>query len=85
MATGASRLSLAPAITVTSENQQQPSDPAPPSFSAGDHEMRDYYAAQAASRPPPQQEPYLTPYLGRDARLSQIWSAVSLVANMRAR
>jgi len=57
----------------SSENQQHNPNPAPPSLSAGDHEMRDYYAAQDATRPPPQQEPYLTPYLGRDARLSQIW------------
>lgn len=35
--------------------------------------MRDYYAAQDASRPPSQQEPYLTPYLGLRARLSQTW------------
>ncbi len=56
-----------------SENQQQNHAPEPPFPSAGDHEMRDYYAAQDAPRPPPQQEPYLTPYLGLRARLSQIW------------
>jgi hypothetical protein len=55
------------------ENQQQNSNPAPPSLSAGDHEMRDYYAAQDATRPLPQQEPYPTPYLGLRARLSQTW------------
>ena len=56
-----------------SENQQHIPNPAPPSLSAGDHEMRDYYAAQDAPRPPPPQEPYLTPYLGLRARLSQTW------------
>jgi hypothetical protein len=45
----------------------------PPSLSAGDHEMRDYYANRDASRPTPNQAPYLTPYLGLRARLSQIW------------
>ncbi|EMC95015.1 hypothetical protein BAUCODRAFT_72512 [Baudoinia panamericana UAMH 10762] len=57
----------------SSENQQHNPNPAPPSLSAGDYEMRDYYAAQDASRPPSQQEPYLTPYLGLRARLSQTW------------
>ncbi|KXT03934.1 hypothetical protein AC578_9235 [Pseudocercospora eumusae] len=56
-----------------SENQQQSPNPAPPSLSAGGHESRDYYAAQDASRPPQQNEPYLTPYLGLRARLSQTW------------
>jgi hypothetical protein len=56
-----------------SENQQQPPNPAPPSISAGGHETRDYYAAQDAPRPPSQNEPYLTPYLGLRARLSQTW------------
>ena len=54
--------------------QQQNPIPAPPSLSAGDYEMHDYYAAQDnVPRPPPQQEPYLTPYLGLRARLSQTW------------
>ncbi|KAK4552784.1 plasma membrane fusion protein prm1 [Recurvomyces mirabilis] len=57
----------------SSGSLQQNPNPAPPSLSAGDHERRDYYAAQDASRPPSQQEPYLTPYLGLNARLSQIW------------
>ncbi|KAK4547978.1 hypothetical protein LTR36_010698 [Oleoguttula mirabilis] len=57
----------------SSANLQQNPNPAPPSLSAGDHEMRDYYASQDASRPPLQQEPYLTPYLGLRARLSQTW------------
>lgn len=35
--------------------------------------MRDYYAAQDATRPTSNQEPYLTPYLGLRARLSQVW------------
>ena len=56
-----------------SENQQQIPNPAPPSPSAGAHETRDYYAPQDASRPPSQNEPYLTPYLGLRARLSQTW------------
>jgi len=55
------------------ESQQQNPNPAPPSLSAGDHEMRDYYAAQDAPRPPQQEQPYLTPYLGLRARLSQTW------------
>ncbi|KAH9821390.1 plasma membrane fusion protein prm1-like [Teratosphaeria destructans] len=57
----------------SSENQQQNPNPAPPSLSAGDHEMRDYYATQEPPRPPSQREPYLTPYLGLRARLSQTW------------
>ncbi|SMR42494.1 unnamed protein product [Zymoseptoria tritici ST99CH_1A5] len=57
----------------SSENQQQSPNPAPPSHSAGGHESRDYYAAQAASRPTSLNEPYLTPYLGLGARLSQTW------------
>ncbi|KAI7371416.1 hypothetical protein KC354_g590 [Hortaea werneckii] len=57
-----------------STNRQQTPNPAPPSLSAGDHEMRNYYATQDAPRPPPQnEEPYLTPYLGLRARLSQTW------------
>lgn len=55
------------------ETQQQTLNPAPPSLSAGGHETRDYYAAQNASRPLPPDEPYLTPYLGLRARLSQTW------------
>ncbi|KAF2093235.1 hypothetical protein NA57DRAFT_69334 [Rhizodiscina lignyota] len=55
------------------DTRQQPFPAAPPSLSAGDHEMRDYYAFQNASRPPPNQAPYLTPYLGLRARLSQVW------------
>jgi len=56
-----------------SELRQQPPFPAPPSFSAGGHETRDYYAAQNVPRPHSQDEPYLTPYLGLRARLSQTW------------
>ncbi|KAF2722341.1 hypothetical protein K431DRAFT_319756 [Polychaeton citri CBS 116435] len=55
------------------ESQQQTPNPAPPTLSAGGHEMRGYYAAQDAPRPPLLQEPYLTPYLGLRARLSQTW------------
>lgn len=42
-------------------------------MSAGEHEMRDYYAPQTAPRPTINQTPYLKPYLGLRARLSQIW------------
>jgi archaellum component FlaC len=42
-------------------------------MSAGDHEMRDYYAPQEAPRPTLNQTLYLKPYLGLRARLSQIW------------
>jgi hypothetical protein len=57
----------------SAENQQQTFPTKPPSLSAGDHEMRDYYAPQDISRPTLNQAPYLTPYLGLRARLSQIW------------
>jgi hypothetical protein len=46
----------------------------PPSLSAGDHGMREYYAAaQDTSRPAPYTVPTITPYLGLRARLSQVW------------
>lgn len=45
----------------------------PPSLSAGDHGMRDYYAAQDTSRPASHTAPDITPYLGLRARLSQVW------------
>jgi hypothetical protein len=35
--------------------------------------MRDYYANSSAPQPIPNQTPYLTPYLGLRARLSQVW------------
>ncbi|KAF2256835.1 hypothetical protein BU26DRAFT_30309 [Trematosphaeria pertusa] len=54
-------------------NQQHTFPAVPPSLSAGDHEMRDYYAPQEAPRPTLNQTPYLKPYLGLRARLSQIW------------
>jgi len=54
-------------------NQQQPFPAVPPSLPAGDHEMRDYYAEQDVPRPALNQTPYLTPYLGLRARLSQVW------------
>ncbi|KAH7117036.1 hypothetical protein B0J11DRAFT_442922 [Dendryphion nanum] len=54
-------------------NQQQPFPVVPPSLSAGDHEMRDYYAPHDVPRPTVNHAPYLTPYLGLRARLSQIW------------
>lgn len=54
-------------------NQQQNFPAVPPHMSAGDYEMRDSYAAQDTTRPPPNQTPYPKPYLGLRARLSQIW------------
>lgn len=55
-------------------NQNTSTFPAVPlSLSAGDHEMRDYYAAQDTSRPTPHTAPDITPYLGLRARLSQVW------------
>jgi len=55
------------------DNRQQTFPAIPPSLSAGGHEMRDYYADSSAPRPIPNQSPYLTPYLGLRARLSQVW------------
>jgi hypothetical protein len=55
------------------EDRQQPFPTAPPSLSAGDHETQDYYAPRDTSRPLVNQAPYLTPYLGLRAKLSQIW------------
>jgi hypothetical protein len=40
---------------------------------AGSQDTREFYGNPDASRPPPNQAPYLTPYLGLRARLSQIW------------
>jgi hypothetical protein len=57
----------------SSEYRQQTFPAVPPSSSAGDHEMRDYYAGPFAPRPTLNQAPYLTPYLGLRARLSQVW------------
>jgi hypothetical protein len=57
----------------SAENQQHAFPAAPPSLSAGDHEMRDYYATQDVPRPSSDQTSYLTPYLGLRARLSQVW------------
>ena len=45
----------------------------PPSLSAGDHGMADYYAAQDTQRPAPHSASDITPYLGLRARLSQVW------------
>ncbi|KAL8736462.1 MAG: hypothetical protein Q9166_000254 [cf. Caloplaca sp. 2 TL-2023] len=44
----------------------------PPSLSAGDHGMHNYYA-QDTTREAPHTVPQITPYLGLRARLSQIW------------
>jgi hypothetical protein len=52
-------------------NQQQPFPAVPPSHSAGDHEMQGYYPGQEAPRPAVNQTPYLKPYLGFRARLTQ--------------
>jgi hypothetical protein len=57
----------------SSEYQQQTFPAVPPSFSAGDHEMRDYYAGFPAPQPSRNDSQYLTPYLGLRARLSQVW------------
>ncbi|KAI5197008.1 hypothetical protein E4T39_07499 [Aureobasidium subglaciale] len=57
----------------STENQQHAFPAAPPSLSAGDHEMRNYYATQNVPRPSSDQTSYLTPYLGLRARLSQVW------------
>jgi hypothetical protein len=66
--------SAKPLLTMASvENRQQSFPAVPPSFSAGDHEMRDYYVESTAPKPSPNQAPYLTPYLGLRARLSQVW------------
>ncbi|KAL8856334.1 MAG: hypothetical protein Q9178_007025 [Gyalolechia marmorata] len=45
----------------------------PPSLSAGDDGMNNYYTTQDISRDAPHTVPQITPYLGLRARLSQIW------------
>jgi hypothetical protein len=40
---------------------------------AGGQETREFYGNSNAFRPTPNQAPYLTPYLGLRARLSQVW------------
>ncbi|KAI4177446.1 MAG: hypothetical protein LQ343_000427 [Gyalolechia ehrenbergii] len=45
----------------------------PPSHSAGDHEMPNYYNVQDKTRLAPHTVPEITPYLGLRAKLSQIW------------
>lgn len=52
---------------------QQTFPAVPPSLSAGDHGMRDYYDKQDTQRPAPHSAPEITPYLGLRAQLSQIW------------
>ena len=55
-------------------NQESSTFPAvPPSLSAGDYGMQDYYAAQDTQRPTAHTLPDITPYLGLRARLSQVW------------
>ena len=62
---------------MTSTGNQHPATfPAvPPSLSAGDHGMRDYYttAQDDAQRPTPNTVQNITPYLGLRSRLSQVW------------
>ncbi|KAI9772815.1 MAG: plasma membrane fusion protein prm1 [Candelina submexicana] len=58
----------------SARNQPPSAFPAvPPSLSAGDHEMRDYYATQNPPRAVPHTAPEFTPYLGLRGRLSQVW------------
>lgn len=47
-----------------------PYPPVPPTLSAGNYEMQDYYADKHAPVPT---DPQFTPYLGLRARLSQVW------------
>ena len=57
-----------------SGNQHPPPFPAvPPSLSAGDHGMQDYFFYLVTPRPAPHSLTEITPYLGLRARLSQIW------------
>lgn len=44
-----------------------------PSMPAGSHEMRDYFSSQDPPRSTPHTTPSVTPYLGLQARLSQVW------------
>ncbi|KAL8829808.1 MAG: hypothetical protein Q9170_006010 [Blastenia crenularia] len=46
---------------------------APPSHSAGEYEMPNYYNAQDTTRLAPNTAQEITPYLGLRAKLSQIW------------
>ncbi|KAF2228213.1 hypothetical protein BDZ85DRAFT_13200 [Elsinoe ampelina] len=57
----------------SAQNQQQSFPIAPPTSSAGGHEMRDYYAARDVPRPFFLPSSQTTPYLGLRARLSQVW------------
>ena len=45
----------------------------PPSLSAGEDGMRDYYTTRDTQRPGPHTVQNITPYLGLRARLSQVW------------
>lgn len=44
-----------------------------PSMPAGSHEMREYFSSQDPPRSTPHTAPSVTPYLGLQARLSQVW------------
>ena len=44
-----------------------------PSMPAGSHEMREYFSNQDPPRSSPHTAPSVTPYLGLQARLSQVW------------
>jgi hypothetical protein len=54
-------------------NQQQSFPAVPPLQSASDYRLQDNYVGEDVSRPTIYQTPYLKPYLGLRARLSQIW------------
>ncbi|KAI9661551.1 MAG: plasma membrane fusion protein prm1 [Trizodia sp. TS-e1964] len=45
----------------------------PPALAASSHEMQDFQSVEIAPRKTPFTDPHITPYLGLQARLSQIW------------
>ncbi|MCJ1358340.1 MAG: plasma membrane fusion protein prm1 [Icmadophila ericetorum] len=57
----------------SARNQTSTFPAVPPSLSAGDYGMRDYYTEQDTQRPVPHTLSTITPYLGLRARLSQVW------------
>ncbi|MDI1492748.1 MAG: plasma membrane fusion protein prm1 [Ramalina farinacea] len=62
-------------MSSTGEHHPNPFPAVPPSLSAGDHGMRDYYetAQDNVQRPRPNTVQNITPYLGLRSRLSQVW------------
>ena len=60
---------------MSSAEQHHPSSfpTVPPSLSASDHGMREYYGAEDRQRPTPHTVSNITPYLGLRSRLSQVW------------